>query len=95
MTPSIGHIVHYRLTEADADAINHRRHPLTVSPREPNCHIGNSVREGDAFPAVIVRIFDTSSDNVNLQVWLDGGDSHWATSRPQGDGPGAWKSPLE
>ena len=95
MTPSIGHIVHYRLTGSDADTINSRRHPLTTNPGDINCHIGNRVREGDAFPAVIVRVFDSSSDIVNLQVWLDGADSHWATSRPQGEGPGTWESPLD
>lgn len=95
MTPTIGRIVHYRLTDSDAYAINSRRHSLMISPGDVNCHVGNSVREGDVFPAVIVRVFDPSSSNVNLQVWLDGGDSHWVTSCPQGNGFGMWESPLE
>jgi hypothetical protein len=61
-------------------------------------HAGNEVREGDVFPALVVRIWPTS---VNLQVFLDGNDTYWATSRLEasisGDSeevqPGTWAWP--
>lgn len=69
--PSVGRIVHYRLSDSDAATINARRADLPSSR-------GNTVAEGDAFPAVIVRVWP--QDRVNLQVLLDGNDAHWATS---------------
>lgn len=104
-TPSIGRIVHYTLTEADAEAINRRRadydahrrsHP---HPHEPGQHpatghighVGNHAAEGDVCAATIVRTFDGHA--ANLQVHLDGNDAYWATSRTEGDGPGFWRWP--
>jgi hypothetical protein len=103
VTPSVGRIVHYTLTEYDAQAINQRREDasafqrsVTVRP-EPGergrtghvLHVGNTAREGDAYPAMIVRTFGETT--VNLQVHLDGDDTYWATSRMEGDGsPGTW-----
>ena len=80
MPASMGRIVHYTLTEQDAQAINQRRADFAD-------HRGNTAREGDAYPAVIVRTWESSQ---NLKVLLDGTDDFWATSRTQGDGPGRW-----
>ncbi|MET9086175.1 hypothetical protein ABZX77_30590 [Streptomyces sp. NPDC004237] len=86
MKPSIGRIVHYTLNQQDADEINRRR---ADSPQA-----GNHAREGDVYPAMIVRIFgETPESAVNLQVFLDGNDSHWATSRTLGEGPFHWAWP--
>ncbi|MFJ2162352.1 hypothetical protein [Streptomyces sp. NPDC087856] len=86
MKPSIGRIVHYTLSQQDADEINRRR---AYTPQS-----GNTAIEGDVYPAMIVRIFgETPESAVNLQVFLDGNDSHWATSRTVGDGPFHWAWP--
>jgi hypothetical protein len=78
--PVIGRVVTYVLTEQDAAAIG-------AAPGR--C---NTPREGDEYPAMIVRVWDDTS--VNLQVFYDGDGSLWATSRPQGDGPGGWRWPV-
>lgn len=81
--PSVGRIVHYRLSEGDASVIAHQR--LTVgSPQS------NAAQAGDVYPAIVVRVFDPSVTTANLQVFLDGTDSYWATSRQEGDDPGTW-----
>ncbi|HEY9473021.1 MAG TPA: hypothetical protein VIS06_04110 [Mycobacteriales bacterium] len=84
-TPTIGRIVHYRLSAQDAAIIRDRR-------AATGAH-GNPALEGDVYPAEIVRVFgpaDNPDRAVNLQVGLDGEDTYWATSRTEGDGPGTW-----
>lgn len=83
--PSIGRIVHYRLTEQDAEAITRRSDFAANPPGNTGfqAHVGNPVNAGETYPAMIVRTFE-GYDNVNLQVFLDGNDSYWATSRPEG-----------
>ena len=57
-------------------------------------HVGNEAREGDYYPAVVVRVFGEYPDSpVNLKVLLDGNDDFWATSRYEGEGPGTWTWP--
>jgi hypothetical protein len=99
--PTIGQIVHYKLSEQDAESINVRRadyHAFKVGhnhPHEPGApgatghvgHVGNVVQAGDVYPAVVVRIFHPSMTTINLQVFLDGNDTYWATSRTEGDEP--------
>ena len=88
MLPSIGRIVQYTLTEQDASAIYIGR---------SNRH-GNTAEAGDIYPAMIVRVWaDTPTETtaVNLQVFVDGNDTYWATSRHQGEGPGCWVSPAD
>jgi hypothetical protein len=81
--PTVGRIVHYRLSESDVQSIKFAR--SAAGGMYPQ---GNPVAPGDTYPAVVVRTF--GGPNVNLQVLLDGPDSFWATSRPEGDGPGTW-----
>lgn len=97
MTPSIGRIVHYTLTDYDANAINKRRVDFAEHRRTEGyadtgyvAHYGNEARAGDAYPALIVR---TWGGSVNLKVQLDGTDEYWATSRSQGEGAGFWNWP--
>lgn len=105
MTPTVGRIVHYKLSDYDAAAINQRRgdaaafrHSVTepVEAGETGRtghveHTGNQAGEGDVCAAVIVRVFSPAT--ANLQVLLDGNDHYWATSRMEGDGPGQWSWP--
>src|SRR6185437_14898718 len=93
MKPSVCRIVQYVISAEDARVINARRdhykafcRSLTEQP-EPGqpgmnghiAHVGNAVREGDMCAALVVRVFDPST--ANLQVHLDGNDTYWATSR--------------
>lgn len=97
-TPSVGRIVHYRLTEHDANDINRRRKDFHTSGSAQDRtgfvgHVGNQAAEGDLFPAVIVRVWDESTVTCNLQVLLDGTDNYWATSRAEGTETGRWSWP--
>lgn len=105
MLPTIGRIVHYTLTEADAKAINKRRadfyafqQTLAGTPDPGHrgatghvAHTGNQASTGDVCPAMVVRTFGGTA--ANLQVHLDGTDTYWATSRSEGEGAGFWVWP--
>jgi hypothetical protein len=108
MKPTIGRIVHYKLSDVDAKAINKRRADASAyqrsnsgaEPGDPGAtghqlHVGNHAEAGQVFPAQIVRIFDPEGDSgtSNLQVFLDGNDTYWATSRKTGNGEGDWTWP--
>ncbi len=80
MTPTIGRIVIYVLTEQDAERVN-------ALPRA-SC---NGASAGDEYPAVVVRAW--SATTVNLKVLLDGTPDLWATSRLEGATPGTWHWP--
>jgi hypothetical protein len=83
MVPTPGRVVMYRLTEDDARHITQQRHQHGLN--------GNFVREGDRYPAVVVKTFPGNpADVANLKVLLDGEDTMWATSRHQGTEPGTW-----
>lgn len=97
--PTVGRIVHYALTAADAEMINRRRADYDAHRRsQPRpatghiAHVGNHAAEGDVCAATIVRTFDGHA--ANLQVHLDGNDTYWATSRTEGDGAGFWSWPA-
>lgn len=81
--PTIGRIVHYRLTQGDVDLIN-ERHPQVVDGRQ----VRNAVHEGTVLGARVVAAFGGTA--VNLKVDLDGYGEYWATSRPEGENPGNW-----
>jgi hypothetical protein len=92
MKPTIGRIVHYRLSKQDAEEIASRR-GLHVHAHE--ILRGNRVEEGDTFPAMIVRTWgDQPTSAVQLQVFLDGNDTHWATSVQVGEGPRTFSWPT-
>lgn len=71
MRPTIGRIVHYRLTDDDALRMNKRRADYTAAanshphPHEPGtpppsghiAHVGNALQGGDYYPAMVVRTF--------------------------------------
>lgn len=88
--PTVGRIVHYRLTDTDAQLIANQRRNLYGSLMS----VGNAARLDDVYPAIIVRVFDPNSTAVSLQVHLDGPDTYWATSRTEGLDPGQWSWPA-
>lgn len=64
--PSIGRIVHYRLTEKDAEAINRRRTTgKDIAERIPRgcwtigaqAHIGNTACAGEVVPLTITKVW--------------------------------------
>lgn len=64
---------------------------IVAWPAGAQAHIGNDVKEGDVFPMLIVRVWGNyPSSSVNGQVFLDGCDVFWATSRSVGDQPGTF-----
>ena len=104
--PSIGRIVHYRLSAADAEQINRRRTDsnrinLRMALQPPQwpegaqAHIGNEAREGDVFPMMITKVWGNDPESaVNGQVYLDGNDVLWATSVRVGDQPRSFSWPV-
>jgi len=104
--PSLGRIVHYRLTAEDASEIDRRRTTRgSISerikeerwPLGAQAHLGNPVGEGQVCPAIIVAVW--SDTCVNLRVMLDGTDEFWALSRnpvsmDDSDIPGRWFWPV-
>lgn len=90
MQPSLGRIVHYKLTATDCELIERQDASGKTLP-----HPGrNNVYEGQVFPAMVVAVFG-NGEHLNLKVFLDGGPGaeYWATSRPEGDQPGQWSWP--
>jgi hypothetical protein len=79
-TVTVGRIVHYRLSAGDVEAIRVNR---TYLPGRFGR--GNDAHPGDVYPAIVVRV-DHMAETVNLQVLLDGPDTHWVTSARQGHG---------
>jgi hypothetical protein len=99
--PTIGRIVHYKLSAYEARAINQRRmdceleRQISARYANPICCIGNDAHEGDVFPMMIVRVWgDTPGSAVNGQVFLDGNDVFWVTSVSVGVGPNTFAWPL-
>lgn len=103
MQPTIGRIVHYKLTEEEAKSINKRyEYSIAFRKQNPNHndgdqhHVGNSARAGDIIPAIIVKVWPNEfgdKPGVNGQAFLDGNDSFWITSKGEGTENGQWSWP--
>jgi hypothetical protein len=84
MKLTIGRIVHYKLTNGDAREIAARR--------EQDAIVANTAHVGQVLPAMVVAVF--SEGYANIQVFLDGPDQHWCTSRKEGTEEGQWQWPT-
>ena len=98
---SVGRIVHYMLTEQDAQAVNRRRVAAAEHQTDwvmgGQAHMGNGVRAGELVPMIVAVVWSNehgpSFDGVNGQALLDGNDSLWVTSAKEGTEPGTWRWP--
>ena len=98
MDPTLGRIVHYRLTAGDALATNKRREDASqqrdqMQRTRPGfqAHIGNAVSAGETVAMIVTWVVAPGS--VNGKAFLDGTDTLWVTSAPEGDEPGQWSWP--
>lgn len=117
MTITICRMVHYTLSAEDAEKINRRRTtPGSITarlsganptwPTGAQAHIGNTAVEGQECAAMCVGTLADAPDGevvaANLQVFLDGNDVFWATSRKEDANvdkklpptPGTWHWPV-
>lgn len=98
--PTIGRTVHYTLSEVDAAEINKRRDDwadfrASAGDTGFQAYVGNKAEAGQVYPMMIVRTWGaTPGSAVNGQVFLDGNDVLWVTSRSVGDGPGHFAWPV-
>ena len=67
-----------RRTNAQAIAERMRAIP-PAWPAGAQAHIGNDVKAGDIYPAMVLRVWGPGGC-ANLRVFLDGSDDYWATS---------------
>jgi len=89
MKPTVGRIVHYKLSEADISEINRRRALYEFK--------GNPVSAGEVVPVIVAIVwpdeFGAGIPGINGQALLDGEDSLWICSRREGPNSGEWMWP--
>lgn len=106
MKPSVGMIVHFRMTADQAQQVMRRRTDgksiaerikTHMWPLGAQAHIGNPVSEGAILPMVITAVwpdeFGQGKPGVNGQVLMDGNDCLWVTSVSEGEEKGYWSWP--
>lgn len=84
---SVGRIVHFMLTSAQALKINDLRRTYA------SLLSGTRVSAGDVFPMIITRVHDDPprlDSVVSGQVFLDGNDHIWVSAAQEGSEPGQW-----
>lgn len=90
---TVGRLVLYKISEADAEAINRRRADFVNNTKEAwqagaQAHTGNNAQAGDLMPTIVVKVWE--GNKINGQVFLDGNDTLWVTSVQQGPEAGQW-----
>ena len=93
--PTPGRIVNVVMSEDLARRANRGRTEAGHATKT-----GNTVREGDVLPMIIVKVWnDTPDAMLNGQIFLDGNDTLWASSINHNDSaaasrePGTWEWP--
>ena len=96
--PTVGRIVHYRLSGADAESVNKRRSDTAAHIEEHRdsatgvqVHVGFPASAGDVQAAIVVGI--AANGNPNLKVLLDGTDVLWVPDAGAGHADGQWSWP--
>ena len=84
-----GRIVYFVMGESHAAEVMRRRtNAISIAERikvlawpvGAQAHVGNDVKAGDVYPAMVLRVWSDDSGCSNLKVMLDGSDEFWATS---------------
>lgn len=80
---TVARIVHYALTQQNAEAINKRRQDardskIAQTSSGAQVHFGNEARAGDILPLLVTKVWPDGL--VNGQVFLDGNDILWVSS---------------
>lgn len=85
MKPTVGRIVHYRMSTEDAERVR-----TQLKADNPLALLGQYELPvaGQAYAAVVTAAAD--SPVVNLRVFLDGPFEFFAPSRAEGATPGTW-----
>ncbi len=99
ITPTSGRIVWYKMANYEAQQINKRRQDAQnkmdwhrALSTGAQIHIGNEVKAGQLYPAMIIIPWGITPESaVNLQVFLDGNDTYWATSKCVGEKEGDYQ----
>lgn len=92
MEPTVGRIVHYRLSRADAQAANLRKSHAQRHLRDHReaatgvqVHVGNHHQAGDIVPLLVVRVWDNEyrPDQSFCRDYLPGDDTEpeWTFSK--------------
>lgn len=97
MKSTVGRIVHYQLSDHDAFVINKRREDAMAHMGEHRdnsngvvVHVGNPAVAGEIYPMIVTRVSRNHDGIINGQVLLDGSDTLWVTSAPEGEGNDHW-----
>lgn len=84
MEPTVGRLVHYRLSQHDVERL------------KAAGWTGNTHRAGDVVPMLVVRpwhqegAYEKGVSCMNGQAFLDGPGQLWITSAKEGENPGEW-----
>lgn len=71
----------------------HPHEPGSAGATGHIAHTGRDALAGEVLPATVTGVKDPGTRNrVNIRVHLDGNDDYWATSVPEGSGPGSWQA---
>jgi len=82
--PTVGRIVHYRMSEHDVKAVRTqlRANPTALLDQS------NLPRAGQCYAALVTSV--TGHPDVNLKVFMDGPFDYFVASRVEGDQAGTW-----
>ena len=97
-----GRIVYFVFNEqAAAEVMRRRTNGQSIAermraippawPAGAQAHIGNEIKAGDIYPAMVLRVYGSGGCS-NLRVFLDGNDDYWGTSvnHDSGKAPYSW-----
>ena len=91
MDVTIGQPVHYKLSQEDVQQYEQLRAIFTEQFDLPQTMIGEDVRAGEVFPAIVIKA--QGPQKASLRVVLPGIATLYAQSKVQGGSEGQWIYP--